>query len=58
MTLGKKGEVERAGIGLTNASPTPIKATEAEHYLRGKQPDERTVAEAARLAAQAATPTA
>ncbi|HEU5261668.1 MAG TPA: xanthine dehydrogenase family protein subunit M [Gemmatimonadales bacterium] len=58
LTLGKKGEVERAGIGLTNAGPTPIKATEAEQYLRGKQPDERTVAEAARLAAQATAPAA
>lgn len=58
LTLGKKGELERVGIGLTNAGPKPIKATEAEQYLRGKLPDERTIAEAARLAAKAASPRA
>lgn len=58
VTLGNKGEVARAGIGLTNAGATPIKATEAEQYLKGKPPDERTLAEAARLAAKAATPSA
>lgn len=58
VTLGKKGEVERAGIGLTNAGPTPVKAREAEDYLRGKKPDDATIAEAARLAARAAAPSA
>jgi carbon-monoxide dehydrogenase medium subunit len=58
VTLGKKGEVERAGIGLTNAGPTPVKAREAEDYLRGKKPDDATIAEAARLAGRAAAPTA
>ena len=58
VTLGKKGEVERAGIGLTSAAPTPIKATEAGQYLRGKTPDDATIAEAARLAARATAPRA
>ena len=58
VTLGKTGAVERAGIGLTNAGPAPIKAAEAEQYLRGKQPSERNLAEAARLAARAASPSA
>jgi aerobic carbon-monoxide dehydrogenase medium subunit len=58
LTLSAGGEVERAGIGLTNAGPTPVKATEAERYLMGKRLDEATVAEAARLAAKAANPTA
>ncbi|MFQ6024094.1 MAG: FAD binding domain-containing protein [Acidiferrobacterales bacterium] len=57
VTLGKNGKVERAGIGLTNAGPTPIKATEAENYLQGKKPDDTAIAEAARLAAQATAPT-
>jgi carbon-monoxide dehydrogenase medium subunit len=48
--------VERAGIGLTNAGPTPVKASEAERFLVGKPLDDRTIAEAARLAAQAANP--
>src|SRR5215831_1485939 len=56
VTLGKGGEIERAGIGLTNAGPTPVRAAEAEQFLRGKRPDAGTLAEAARLAAKAASP--
>jgi aerobic carbon-monoxide dehydrogenase medium subunit len=52
----KGGVVERAGIGLTNVGPTPIKATAAEAYLAGKKPDEATFAEAGRLAGAAARP--
>jgi carbon-monoxide dehydrogenase medium subunit len=58
VTLGTTGEVVRVGIGLTNVSPTPIKAAEAEQYLRGRIPSEAVVAEAARLAAQATSPAA
>jgi carbon-monoxide dehydrogenase medium subunit len=58
LTLGAGGEVERVGIGLTNAGPTPVRAVDAERYLTGKKLDEATVAEAARLAAKAANPTA
>jgi len=58
LTLAKGGEVERVGIGLTNAGPTPVRAKEAERYLKGKKPDEAAVAEAARLAASSARPTA
>ena len=58
LTLGANGEVTKAGIGLTAAGPTPVKATEAEKYLIGKVPDNATLAEAAKLAAQAAKPTA
>jgi aerobic carbon-monoxide dehydrogenase medium subunit len=58
VTLGAGGEIERAGIGLTAAGPTPIKATEAERFLLKKKPDPTTIAEAARLAAAAASPTA
>lgn len=50
------GVVSRAGIGLTNVGPTAIRARQAESYLMGKQPDEATVREAARLAAAAAEP--
>jgi carbon-monoxide dehydrogenase medium subunit len=35
----------------------PVKAAEAEAFLRGKTPDPTVVAEAARLAARAANPT-
>ena len=58
LTLSAGGEVERVGIGLTNAGPTPVRAIDAERYLTGKKLDEATVAEAARLAAKAANPTA
>ena len=58
LTLGAKGEVTKAGIGLTAAGPTPVKATEAEKFLIGKMPDDATLAEAAKLASQAAKPTA
>jgi aerobic carbon-monoxide dehydrogenase medium subunit len=50
------GVCSRAGIGLTNVGPKAIRATQAESYLIGKQPDEATVREAARLAAAAADP--
>ena len=58
VTLGKNGTVEQAGIGLTNAGPTPVKATEAERHLVGKKPDAAVIAETARLAAKATSPTA
>lgn len=51
------GVCSRAGIGLTNVGPTAIRATQAESFLIGKQPDEATLREAARLAAEAADPT-
>ena len=58
VTLGGAGEIARVGIGLTNAGPTPIKATAAEEVLRGRQPDAEAVAEAARVAAAATSPSA
>ncbi len=58
LTLGDSGEIARIGLGLTNAGPTPIKATQAEQFLQGKKPDEATIAETARLAAAATDPTA
>jgi carbon-monoxide dehydrogenase medium subunit len=58
LTLGAGGEVASAGIGLTNAGPTPLRAVEAEQYLTGKQPTAEVIAEAARLAAAATTPSA
>jgi carbon-monoxide dehydrogenase medium subunit len=57
VTLGKGGRLELIGIGLTNAGPTPIRARDAEAFLNGKQPDGPTIAEAAGIAARAASPT-
>jgi carbon-monoxide dehydrogenase medium subunit len=58
VTLGAGGEVAQAGLALTNAGPTPIRAVEAERYLTGKQPTAAAIAEAARLAGAASAPSA
>ena len=58
VTLGAGGEVARVGIGLTNAGPTPLRATAAESLLSGKPPSDELIAEAARQAGAAATPSA
>ncbi len=56
--LDAKGTVQSAGIALTNVGPTPIEAAEAQKYLVGKAPDEKAIAETAKLAAKAASPSA
>ncbi|HTY43186.1 MAG TPA: xanthine dehydrogenase family protein subunit M [Thermoanaerobaculia bacterium] len=56
ITLGAGGEIARAGIGLTNAGLTPVKAEAAEKFLHGKKLDDATIAAAAKLAAGAADP--
>ncbi|HEY0554432.1 MAG TPA: xanthine dehydrogenase family protein subunit M [Thermoanaerobaculia bacterium] len=58
LTLGAGGEVTSAGIALTNAGPTPLRAIDAEQYLTGKQPTDDVIAEAAQAASAAATPSA
>jgi len=58
VTLREGGEVERAGVGLTDAGKVALKAVEAEKYLVGKKPDPATLGQAGKLAAQAAEPTA
>ena len=58
LSLDAKGAVEKAGIGLTNVAPTPLEAADAAKALVGKVPDEKNIAEAARLAAAKAQPSA
>jgi carbon-monoxide dehydrogenase medium subunit len=58
LTLGPDGKVAKVGIALTNAGPTPIRAAEAEAFLKGKTPDAAALAEAGKLAAKAAKPSA
>jgi aerobic carbon-monoxide dehydrogenase medium subunit len=58
ITLAPDGSIARAGIGLTAAGPTPVKAVEAERFLENKRPDPETIAQAARLAGEAARPSA
>lgn len=50
------GRVRRAGVGLTAAGPTNVKATEAERALVGAQLDDNAIRQAAELAAKAAEP--
>ena len=50
------GKVSKAGIGLTAVGPMNIKAVAAEKALVGREPTDAVVAEAARLAAEAAEP--
>ncbi len=56
ITLDANGVCQQAGIGLTNVGPTPLKATKAGDFLRGKKPDQATLRQAAQLAADAAQP--
>jgi carbon-monoxide dehydrogenase medium subunit len=56
--LDDKGACKRAGIGLTNVGPTPLKATKAEDFLKGKTLDESHTRRAAQLAAEDAQPSA
>lgn len=50
------GSVGRAGIALTGVAPTNIRAIEAEAALAGAALDDDAIAEAGRLAAEAAHP--
>ena len=58
VTLDANGACQRAGIGLTNVGPTPIRATNAEAFLQNKPLDASTIAEASTLAASVAEPVA
>jgi len=50
------GKIKSAGIGLTSVGDRNLKAADAEKSLAGKDPTDAAIAEAARLAAQAAEP--
>jgi len=56
VTLNPDGTCKTAGIGLTNVGPTPLKATKAEDFLRGKKLDAAAIDQAGQLAADAAEP--
>jgi carbon-monoxide dehydrogenase medium subunit len=58
VTLAATGVCTRAGIGLTNVGPTPLKAHAAEAFLQDRHLDQNSVAQAAQLAAEAARPEA
>ena len=54
--LDGSGNIEQAGIGLTNVGLMPIKATAAEDALIGNAPDDALITQAAGLAGEAAEP--
>ncbi|HEX6202055.1 MAG TPA: xanthine dehydrogenase family protein subunit M, partial [Thermoanaerobaculia bacterium] len=58
LSLGGDGSVTAAGIALTNAGPKPSRAADAEAFLVGGAATPERFAEAARLAAAAAQPSA
>jgi carbon-monoxide dehydrogenase medium subunit len=56
VTLNDRGAFAKVGIGLTNVGPVPIKAKQAEDFLRGKMPSAENIAHAAQLASEDAQP--
>jgi carbon-monoxide dehydrogenase medium subunit len=56
VTMSEDGTCQRAGIGLTNAGATPLKAAKAADFLRGKKLDAAAIDQAAQLAADEAQP--
>jgi carbon-monoxide dehydrogenase medium subunit len=56
IALDEKGKIATAGIGVTNAGPTAIRARKAEETLRGQAPDDTTIAAAATAAAGESKP--
>ena len=56
LALDDKGACQKAGIGLTNVGPTPVKARKAEEFIRCKKLDETSINQAAELAADESEP--
>jgi aerobic carbon-monoxide dehydrogenase medium subunit len=56
LTLDAKGTCQKVGMGLTNVGPTPVKARNAEEFLRGKKLDEANLNQAVQLAAAESAP--
>ena len=56
LALDASGKVASAGIGLTNAGPTAIRAKRAEEILVGQDPNDATITAAAAAAAAATDP--
>jgi carbon-monoxide dehydrogenase medium subunit len=56
VTVDGNGTCQRAGIGLTNVGPTPLRARKAEESLRGKRLNSTAIGQAAELAAAESQP--
>src|SRR5271169_2626522 len=51
VTIDGGGICQKVGIGLTNVGATPVKASKAEEFLRGKKLEEASITQAGELAA-------
>lgn len=56
VTLGEGNVCKDVKIGLAAVGPTPLRATEAEEYLKGKVLDEQNIHDAAERANEQASP--
>jgi carbon-monoxide dehydrogenase medium subunit len=56
LTVGEENVCKDVRIGLGAAGPTPLRATSAEQYLKGKILDEATIVEAAEKAVEGVNP--
>jgi aerobic carbon-monoxide dehydrogenase medium subunit len=58
LSLDDNNRIARAGVGLTNVGPTPIRATRAESFLVGRAADDPDLRGAPPLAADESDPVA
>lgn len=56
VTLGKDGIITKARVSLTTSAPTPIRVTQAEAYLNGRNVENTDLTELGRRAAADAKP--
>lgn len=56
LELGEDGTIQQAGVGLTNASYMPLRATNTEAALLGKSPTDDVIRAAAETSSQEADP--
>src|SRR5258705_357440 len=56
--LDASGGFDKVGLALPNAGPVPTRAAAAESFLTGRKASESSIAEGARKAAEAASPSA
>jgi carbon-monoxide dehydrogenase medium subunit len=56
VTLDKSGAVKEARIGLAGVGSTPMRATNAERVLKGREPSDDLVAEAGEKASEVSNP--
>jgi len=56
VALDEQGLCTDARIALGGVAPAPARAEQAENLLRGEKPNEKLIAQAARMAAEAAEP--